>query len=403
MTVTRLDRKRQAVLQAQKLEAVGRLAGGVAHDFNNLLTIIQSFGELIQDDLPSGSPSLDYVNEILNASAKARDLTRQLLAFSRRQTLSREVTTLNHIVLDAQRLLERAIGESIEMNIRLSDEPWPINVDPGHFCQVLLNLVLNARDALPRGGAITIETRNLTVGAHGLEDVTLTITPADYASISVGDTGSGISTEVLPHIFEPFYTTKTRTRGTGLGLATCHGIVNQSKGYIWASNQVEAGAVFHVLVPKTDLPLKPRIMHTPPPPPRGDNELVLVVEDDDRIRSIMLNALSSYGYRAIAAPNGLSALEAARPLPNLDLVVTDIVMPHLNGPDLIHRLRKKHPNLPALFVSGYNEETITRQAPLSPGEALLKKPFSRSELLLSVRDVLDRRSTPYSANVTATG
>ncbi|MGC4001078.1 MAG: PAS domain-containing protein [Anaeromyxobacter sp.] len=366
--------------QAQKLESVGRLAGGVAHDFNNLLTVILSASGALLDDLGGGrAASAEDVEEIRAAARRASDLTRQLLAFARKQVIAPEALDPDDAIRGAEKLLRRVLGEDIELRVLLGAGDWAIRCDPGQLGQVILNLALNARAAMPRGGALTIETRQVSGAPH----------QADAVAVVVTDTGEGMSSEVQAHIFEPFYTTKGPGEGTGLGLASVYGIVSQSGGQVTVQSAPGHGSTFELRFPRHH----GRPVCTPAPPPPADvrgTEPVLVVEDDAQVREVTVRALKGGGYEVLVARDGAEALElfgkaARRPR----LVVSDVVMPGLDGRAVADELRRRHGPVPVLFVSGYSQEVIAHHGVLDSGVAFLAKPFTPDALLARVRAALD--------------
>lgn len=372
------------------MEAVGRLAGGVAHDLNNVLTVIQSFGELAQDDLEPRSQTYEYLEQVLAASERARLLTRQLLAFSRRQAQDLRVVTFNEVAMQTHKMLRRVIGEDVEVVVQLPEVPWPVKIDPSHFEQVLLNLAVNARDAMPKGGTLLIEVENVELDAsyadaHGVE-----LPAGDYSMLAVSDTGVGIPADVQEQIFEPFFTTKEKGKGTGLGLSTCYGIVKQAMGFIWVYSEVAVGSTFKIYVPRT------HERGTAVVPPRkivrdlGGSEQLLVVEDDESVRALLVGSLRELGYQVVAAHNGLEALELVRSgRVNVDLVVTDVVMPRMGGPELAERLQADGVRLKVLFMSGYTDDALSRHGLLHDSVMLLEKPFTPRRLAEKIREVLD--------------
>ncbi len=370
--------------QAQKLESLGRLAGGVAHDFNNLLTVILSCSGALRRDLAEGQPAqADDVDEIQAAAERARDLTRQLLAFARRQVVAPLPLDLNEVVRRAEKLLRRVLGEDVALRVELAPDPWPVMADPGQLEQVLLNLAVNARDAMPRGGTLTITTGRATEAGGPGE-------PArDWVCLAVRDTGVGLSHEAQAHLFEPFFTTKGPGKGTGLGLATVYGIVAQAGGRLRVRSAPGQGAEFEVRLPRGRQGAAP-VEAPAPAPPRGGTETVLVVEDDPAVRAVTARALRAGGYRVLAAAHGEEALElAAREPGPIHLVVTDVVMPGLDGRAVVEALQARRPGLPALFVSGYSHDIISHHGALDSGLAFLPKPFTDELLLERVRAVLD--------------
>ena len=375
------DRLRQQVQQAQKLDSIGQLAGGIAHDFNNLLTVILSCADTLRDDLGAGRPTdPEAVTEIAAAGIRARDLTRQLLAFARKQRSAPESLDLNAVVAGTERLLRRTLREDVAVVVRAEAGLWPVWCDPVQMEQVLLNLCVNARDAMPDGGLLTLETRNLPAAPDGEG------AGEDRVLLAVQDTGVGMSAEVQAHLFEPFFTTKPLGKGTGLGLATVHGIVTQGGGRIRVETQPGRGTRFEITFPRTRRAARDEV-------PAGEGarrgtETVLVVEDDPQVRSVTVRALEAAGYRVLVAGHAAEALALARVAPEkLDLLVTDVVMPGPSGTVLATELRRARPDLRVLLVSGYAREALVTGA---DGAHFLQKPFTPAGLQARVREILDR-------------
>ena len=380
----------EQVQQAQKLDSIGRLAGGVAHDFNNLLTVILSCAEALRTGLAARlAPDPEDVEEILAAGERARDLTRQLLSFARRQVIAPVALDMNKVVRGSERLLRRLLGEDIELQVKLQPALWPVRCDPGQLEQVVMNLSVNARDAMPGGGTLTLETANVLL-AEGADGRAPRASPGEYVRLAVRDSGTGLSEEARAHLFEPFFTTKPAGRGTGLGLATVYGIVRQSGGHIRAESERDRGTLFEVFLPHAPELAVAAAAPIPAATARGA-ETVLVVEDDPLVRSVTVKILRGGGFRVLVAAGGSDALELARREPTPDLVVTDVVMPGLDGRSLVERLRRQHAGLRALYVSGYPQDTIARRGVLDSGIQFLPKPFTAASLLARVRAVLDSR------------
>jgi two-component system, cell cycle sensor histidine kinase and response regulator CckA len=378
----------QRVQQAQRLESVGRLAGGVAHDFNNLLTVILGGSEALREELAAGrSPNLEEVEQIHAAGERARDLTRQLLAFARRQVTTLASLDLNEVVRGSERLLRRVLGENVEIRTSLAQGLWPMLGDPGQLEQVIVNLAVNARDAMPRGGRLTLETRNAS-GSPGS-----TASAGEWIQLLVRDTGVGMSPEVKAHLFEPFFTTKPQGHGTGLGLSTVHGIVSLANGRVRVESEPGVGSVFEISFPRGVEAVDPATRPaTRPAPMTGGTESVLVVEDDPLVREVTARALRSGGYRVLMADGGADALlVASREGEMLRLVVTDVVMPGLDGKSLADELARRLPGVRVLFVSGYTRDVISHHGVLDSGIEFLQKPFTSSALLARVRGLLDQR------------
>ena len=378
--------------QAQKMEAIGRLAGGVAHDFNNLLTVILSCADALKRELAEGGRGrFEDVEEIVAAGERARDLTRQLLAFARKQPVAPVPLDLAAVVRRNEKLLRRVLGEDVELRVHVDDGLWPVLCDPGQMEQVLLNLAVNARDAMPRGGTLTIEARNAEPGAAAAAGCL----DGSWVRVVVSDSGTGMPAEVMAHLFEPFFTTKPLGQGTGLGLATVHGIVAQSGGHIHARSEPGMGSTFELWFPRTSGAPEP--VRTGEGASRrageGGGETVLLIEDDARVRRVTSRILEQGGYRVIVANDGNEALararEEARPL---DLVVTDVVMPGLGGRAVADQLRELWPRTPVLFVSGYPQDFGTAEGAFGRDASCLPKPFTPVALLERVRALLDGRS-----------
>jgi PAS domain S-box-containing protein len=376
------------LLQAQKLESVGRLAGGVAHDFNNLLTAILGYAELAEDRCRQDPTVCEYLQTVQHAAQRAAELTRQLLAFARRQHIEPRTINLNELILGLDKMMRRLIGEDIELVCLLEESVDCVRVDPGQFEQILINLVVNARDAMPDGGKITIETSNALLDEEYAQQHD-GVTPGDYVVLAVSDNGTGMEEGIRLHIFEPFFTTKEKGRGTGLGLATVYGIVKQAGGHIWLYSEPGQGTTFRIYLPKSDEAPEARIvLHAPEH--RTGSETVLLVEDEPAVRALAVHALRARGYRVIEAMNGEEALRAMRGRETeIALLVTDVVMPQMNGKELADRMQAIHPGLKVLYASGYTENTIVHHGVLEPGVAFLSKPFTPAGLTRRVREVLD--------------
>jgi PAS domain S-box-containing protein len=373
--------------QAQKMEAVGRLAGGVAHDFNNLLTIISGYGELLRERM--GPQDIGYVEEIIRAGERAAGLTRQLLAFSRRQLLSPRVLNLNLVVADLEKMLRRLIGEDVELATVKHPGLGQVRADPGQIEQVIVNLAVNARDAMPQGGKLTIETANINLDVN-YSRTHANVPPGPYVMLAVTDTGVGMDAEVQGHIFEPFFTTKEKGKGTGLGLATVYGIVKQSAGNIWVYSEPGRGSMFKIYLPRVDeVAIEEEKARARPQAARG-SETVLVVEDEEGVRSLVCTTLKSQGYKVLeaSAPNeAISIVENfAEPI---HLLLTDVVMPQMNGKELANRILAARSGTRVLYMSGYTDDAIIRHGVLDASTYFLQKPFTPGSLMQKVRDVLD--------------
>jgi PAS domain S-box-containing protein len=381
--------------QSQKLESIARLAGGVAHDFNNLLTAILSGIDEILSGLPEPHPLRQEAQEIEAAARKAATLTRQLLVFSRKEVVEPVVLDLNEILAGVGKMLRRIIGEDVELVTVPHATLGRVRADPGQMEQVIVNLAVNARDAMPKGGRLVIETSNVELGEEDCLRIAAA-KPGAYVLLAVSDTGCGMDAEVQSHLFEPFFTTKAAGKGTGLGLSTVYGIVTQADGFVSVYSEPGKGSVFKVYLPRTEEAMDAdRAALTPPPAARG-TETVLLVEDDPLVRRVAVNALAAAGYAVLQAGAGNEALRVAAAAGRVDLLVTDLVMPHLGGEDLAGRLRRERPALPVLFVSGYTEQGLA-PGTLSEGASYLQKPFTPAALTRAVRDLLDRRAQAASA------
>ncbi|MFO8074442.1 MAG: PAS domain S-box protein [Polyangia bacterium] len=381
--------------QSQRMEAVGRLAGGVAHDFNNLLTAILSYSELLDLELPEGSASKGVLGQVRRAGERAADLTRQLLAFSRRQQLEPRLLDLNEVVRKADIMLRRLIGEDIELVSSLEDDLWRVLADPGRLEQVIVNLAVNARDAMPRGGRLEIETSNVVVDeeqAAGIEGVSA----GAYALLAVRDDGCGMDEQTCARVFEPFFTTKEQSKGTGLGLSTVYGIVGQSGGGVRCASEPGRGATFEVYLPRAAAEPKPG---SAPQRPAGGaldeqslegDETILVVEDETAVRELALKVLERYGYRVLAAADAGEALRLAdRHEGHIDLLLTDVVMPGGSGPELAESLLERRAGVGVLYMTGHTRESIAHRGMRIGGGRLLRKPFGPVDLAREVRRALD--------------
>jgi PAS domain S-box-containing protein len=377
------------LLQAQKMEAIGRLAGGISHDFNNMLTAILGFSDLLLDGAPPGAPWREEVNEIRLAATRAAELTRQLLAFSRKQVLQPVVLDLNVLVGDTERMLRRLIGEHIALQTIRADRPMTVRVDPAQLEQALVNLAVNAADAMPQGGRLTIETAMAELDA-GYAATHPGVTPGPHVMLAVSDTGMGMSREVLDRAFEPFFTTKPQGQGTGLGLSTVYGIVAQGGGHLFAYSEPGQGSSFKLYFPFVDATAPPR---APGPAAAGElsgTETILVVEDEELVRHLVVRILGRLGYRVLTAAAGDEALAIMATMTEpVHLLLTDVVMPGMTGHELAQRLLEDRPELKVLYVSGYTENTIVRHGVLDPGVHFLEKPFIHEALARKVREVLD--------------
>ncbi len=390
--ITEQRQLEEQLLLSQKLESIGRLAGGVAHDFNNLLTVVLGCTTFAIDRLPADSPLRSDLASVVDAAERATKLTSQLLTFARRRVISPTTVNLAELTHGIERLLRRAIGESIELEIHLDPTLGFIRADPGQIEQVLTNLTLNARDAMPNGGKLTIAARNTTIDANaaarGIE-----LVPGEYVTLTVSDTGVGISPETRRHVFEPFFTTKDPGQGTGLGLATCYGIVRQAAGHISVESEPGYGTRFEILLPRIyEVPHS--VEARAPISSNGGGETVLFVEDDHALRQVGTRMLSQHGYRVLSAGSGTEALSlVADHRGSIDLLVTDVVMPGMSGAELAARLLTARPDLRVLYTSGYAESVVVQHGVPHPGISLLVKPYVEATLLEKVRATIDASAT----------
>jgi PAS domain S-box-containing protein len=375
--------------QAQKMEAVGQLAGGVAHDFNNLLTAILGNVELLSEELGRESNASELIAEIRGAGERAAALTRQLLAFSRKQILEFRVLDLNELVRNFESLLARLLGEDVELAVRLDPNAGRVRADWNQIEQVIMNLAVNARDAMPRGGVLTIETLGVTLDEEYAREHA-TVVPGPQVMLAVSDTGVGMTEETKARVFEPFFTTKGMGRGTGLGLATVYGIVKQSGGHIWLYSERGKGTTFKVYFPRVEEPASAARPHHAMPPARGGNETILLVEDERGVRTLCIRLLKSRGYNVLEAASAEEALEKARSHDGpIHLLLTDVVMPDTGGADLASRVAKLRPAIKLLYMSGYTDEAISRKGLLAEGVHFLQKPFTPEALAEKVREALE--------------
>jgi two-component system cell cycle sensor histidine kinase/response regulator CckA len=376
--------------QAQRLEAVGRLAGGVAHDFNNILTAIRGYGDLLLEELGEDDARRHDVEEIRAAADRATALTRQLLAFSRKQVLQVRVLDLNAVIRTLEKMLRRLIGEDIRLAFTLADDVGTVRTDPGQIEQVILNLVVNARDAMPAGGRLAVETANVALD-DGYADAHPGTAPGSYVMLALSDTGTGMDADVMSQIFEPFFTTKEQGKGTGLGLATVYGIVKQSGGHVAVESEPGRGTTFRIYLPRLDEPVEKAEIPEPVAPVAGGRETVLLAEDDPSVREIVAQVLAQKGYRVLRASDGQTALELARGAGlNIDLLVTDMVMPGMTGRELSDALSAERPGVRVLYMSGYTDDAVVRHGVLEEGMPYLQKPFASQALASKVRELLDR-------------
>jgi len=387
--VTEQRRLQTQLVQSQKMEAVGRLAGGIAHDFNNLLTVITTSCDLLLEDLDAKDPKREDVDQVRKAADGAAALTRQLLAFSRQQVLTPQVVNLGDVVYGVEKMLRRVIGEDVDLVTVLGADAGAVKADVGQLEQVLMNLAVNARDAMPTGGKLTIETANVEHDPdYAREQEAAPV--SRFVMLAVSDTGTGMDEATKARIFEPFFTTKELGKGTGLGLATVYGIVRQSGGFIWVYSEPGLGTTFKIYLPQVDAPAQAGTATSAPGPSRQGTETVLLVEDAAAVRSVIHEALARQGYTVLEAPNGGEALAIAARHPGpIHLLLTDVVMPGLSGRQLADQLARVRPDTKVLYTSGYTNDAVVRHGVLESGIAYLQKPFTLDGLARKVREVLD--------------
>jgi two-component system cell cycle sensor histidine kinase/response regulator CckA len=394
--ITTQRRLESQLQQAQKMDGIGRLAGGVAHDFNNLLMVISAYAELTLEALPESDHLRANVGEILTAARRAADLTRQLLAFGRKQMQALQLLDLNSVIQEICRMLPRLIGEDIQLAFLPGADLDRIKSDPVQIEQIVINLAANARDAMPRGGKLSIETACAHLDERYVQSHSM-VPPGDYVLLTVSDSGEGIQPEHLPHIFEPFYTTKEEGRGTGLGLATVYGIVKQNGGFIWVYSEPGMGTIFRVYLPRAESrDEKKEALRMEQKSPQG-HETLLLVEDEPAVRQATRDFLTRSGYRVVEATNGEEALRVSREYGGpIHLMITDVVMPKMSGPELAEQLSAERSEMKALFVSGYAESTVLRHGKIDVTARFLQKPFGLRTLAQKIRGVLDE--SKQSAN-----
>ena len=374
--------------QVQKMEAVGRLAGGVAHDFNNILGVIMGHSQILLGGMGADDPRRARVEQIRSASERAAGLTRQLLAFSRRQVFETRVLDLNEVIAAVTGMLGRLIGEDVSLIFRPGESLGRVRSDPTQIEQVLMNLAVNARDAMPDGGRLVIETANAAVDDDDVR-VQAGAAAGRYVCIAVSDTGHGMTKEVQTHIFEPFFTTKEPGKGTGLGLATVYGIVKQSEGLIYVYSEPAQGTTFKIYLPAVEGEIEKA---AEPPPARRGSETILLVEDEEGLRELIAELLAENGYHVLAAESPLKAIETAEGYAGvIHVLLTDVVMPQMNGPELARRVKARRPDVRVLYMSGYTEDAIANRGVLEAGVSLISKPFSQEALARKLRDLLDPR------------
>jgi PAS domain S-box-containing protein len=388
--VTERLRLEEQLRQSQKMEAVGRLAGGVAHDFNNMLSVILSYASLLLGDMKPGEPMRDDLEEIQKAGERAAALTRQLLMFSRQQVLEPKVLDLNEVLASMDKMLQRILGADVDLLSLPSQPLGRVRIDPSSVEQVIMNLVVNARDAMPTGGKLTMETDNVVLD-DAYARAHLGVKPGPHVMLAVSDTGTGIDKETLARIFEPFFTTKESGKGTGLGLSTVFGIVQQSGGSVWVYSEVGQGTTFKIYLPQIDAAVDSTHSIAPPITLRG-SETILLVEDDDQVRAVARDILRRNGYNVIEARNaGEALLHSERHPTTIHLLLSDVVMPQMSGPELAKRLAASRPEMRVLCMSGYTDDSIVRHGVIEAHLAYLQKPITPESLTTRVREVLDEK------------
>ncbi len=376
---------------ATKMEAVGRFAGGIAHDFNNLLTALSGFSEIVLDELPKDHPLHEGARETYKTCQRSASLVRRLLAVSRRQMLQPQVLDLNAKLGEIEQMLRGLLGEDIELRVKRSRELGFVRADESQMEQVILNLVVNARDAMPKGGRLTLQTSNMDIDDAFVEHH-VGIRRGPHVLLTVSDTGEGMDDETIEHIFEPFYTTKERGKGTGLGLATVYGIVQQSNGSVWVYSEPGQGTTFKVYLPQVDRSGHQADDDSASEDENKGSETVLVVEDENTVRLVSVSHLQKAGYNVLEARDGVEALRiAAEYEGSIDLVLTDVVMPRMNGPDMLRRLTEQFPGIKSVFMSGHIDNAIVHHGVIEEGLAFIEKPFTRAQMAQRIRAVLDDR------------
>jgi nitrogen-specific signal transduction histidine kinase/CheY-like chemotaxis protein len=390
MDITERKRLEAQLLQSQKMETVGKLAGGIAHEFNSILTTIIGHSEFLLNDLPAESPLANNATEISKAAGRAAMLTRQLLAYGRKQFLQPETLDLNQVITDMEGVFQHLMGKDVDTRIVPAPGLQAVRADAGQIEQVIMNLAINARDAMPGGGKLTLETANVSFDQESAGR-SPELKPGGYVMLAITDTGTGMSAEVKARVFEPFFSTKGVGHGAGLGLSTCYGIVKQSGGHITVYSEFGRGTTFKIYLPQVEPQMKIPIQRLDSPGlPRG-TETILLVEDDSALREMAATMLRRLGYTVLAAADGIEALRLKQQRDNghIDLLFTDVVMPHMSGKELADRVRALYPQIRILFTSAYTENAIVHQGVLNHGVKLLQKPFTPSALARKLREVLD--------------
>lgn len=396
--ITERKRMEQQLRLAQRMEAIGQLAGGIAHDFNNLLAVIMGSADILVDALPRGDPLGRKVEMIRSAGASAANLVRQLLAFSRQQMVQPVVLDVRKIIERTQAMLQRIIGEDIEFRVFVEDTVGSIKADPGQIEQVLLNLAANARDAMPKGGRLTIRASNVELDESDRKRHA-PVVPGPYVMLAIEDTGCGMDLKTQARIFDPFFTTKELGKGTGLGLATVYGIVKQTGGYIWVYSEVGQGTVFRVYLPRIDKPAQPAEREPSEMQALQGSETILLAEDSESLREMAQEYLESIGYTVLAAVSGEKALQWAKEFQGpIHLLLTDVVMPEMSGPELANQMASLRPGVKIIFTSGYTDDAIARQGILDPNVAFIQKPFRPKALAKKIRQVLNGSAGELAAD-----
>ncbi|MGM0419263.1 MAG: ATP-binding protein [Thermodesulfobacteriota bacterium] len=381
----------EQINQMQKIESIGRLAGGVAHDFNNMLGVILGHAELVLDGIDQSDPSYEHIREIIKAAERSADITKQLLAFARKQAIVPQVINLNEAVKGMLKMLKRFIGEDIYLDLRTAENIWPVRIDSSQLDQILANLCVNARDSITNTGKITIETSNIAIG-QSYAEYNPEAFQGDFVMLSVSDTGCGMDKELISYIFEPFYTTKEQGKGTGLGLSTVYGIVKQNDGFISVYSEPGTGTVFKIYLPRYQGEDNKSEAQGKNDKITGGSETILLVEDEASILDIVKRSLEKYGYRVIATSSPEEAIEKAKTAEHkIDLIITDVIMPDMNGSEMLDRISEVRPGIRHLFMSGYTSDIIAHHGVLDPGRELIQKPFSNKDLAMKVREILDRK------------
>jgi two-component system, cell cycle sensor histidine kinase and response regulator CckA len=390
-------RLEEQLRQSQKMDAIGRLSGGVAHDFNNLLGVIIGYAEILQEHIPDSDAMRAPVDQIVKAGNRASSLTRQLLAFSRQQVLEPKVLSLNAVVSDTEKMLQRLIGEDIELLTSLDPKLGKIRADQGQIEQVIMNLAVNARDAMPDGGRIVIETSNFQIDAAFTQRYAYPVLTGSYVLLTVSDTGIGMDSATQQRIFEPFFTTKEKGKGTGLGLSLVYGVVKQSGGYIDVTSSPGKGACFSIYLPRVEQATQAESHGADHPLELRGTETILLVEDEDTLRGLARHLLEEYGYKVFEACDGIAALRLSEEKAgtNIHLLLTDVVMPGINGRVLADQMKEKRPDIKTVFMSGYTGQRVGEKEILEPGSLFLQKPFTRANLARKVREALDVPSVAH--------